>query len=516
MCYSMMNSKLSNRISIIFYIAFSFGFLWLLLNVILNNQWYYMNQLKAIFSMLFYSVVLFFVYKLTTRYQDFLQRNAIPLVAAVLMIVFGMQLSIGYWFRITPSFDVDAIYNGAITWNKTGNLGDYMDYFCQFPNNLGGLFALSTIFRFADLIHFTDYNGMAIIFNGCMIVLSFLLIYLTCSKLFGTTQGMAALLFSVCCLPLLFYTPVFYTDTLSICFPILGYYLYIRAKIAKSTAMRIALSILIGVVFSVGMFIKMTVIIMLIAILIDMLLTCNVKKYILPIACSSIIIGAGCLGFLSVRSSVLDHKIYQEKNLPYSHWIMMGLKDMGTYNGEDYDYTYSFATLPEKKAGIQKEIKARMEKYNPISLFKHLSNKTAYTFGSGQYGVDTMLDDDPQNENWFHSYVIYTDETNETHFKNFNSYTQGYHLLLLLLIAASSFAALKNRKSRNFYFIGPKIAITGLILFLMMWEASSRYIINYLPVMVVCAFSGLDVWNNYIEEKVRNLENSFKIILRLN
>lgn len=510
----MMNSKMSTKLSTIFYIALLFGFTWLFLNVILNNQWYFMNQLKAIISMLVYSTILFGIFKLTTRYQSYLIKNRYPLVAAILLLVFGIQLLIGYWFQITPAFDVDAIYSGAISWNQIGSLGDYEKYFCQFPNNLGGLFLLSAVFRIADFVNFTDYNIAAMIFNCFMINLSYLLIFLTCSKLFGIARGMAAMLFSICCLPLLLYSPVFYTDTMSICFPILGYYLYIRAKITKSKVIRITLSVFIGVVFLIGMFIKMTVIIMLIAILIDILLTCKIRQYVLPIACSFVVIVVGCIGFFSVRSNVLESNMYQQNNIPYSHWIMMGLKNIGAYNGEDYEYTFSFPTLEDKKLGIQKGIKGRMEQYNPVSFLKHLSNKTAFTFGAGQYGVDTMLDDNPQRENWFHAYVTYTDQTNETHFKNFNSCTQGYHLLLLLLIAFSGFAALKNRKSLNFYFIAPKIALTGLILFLMLWEANSRYIINYFPIMIICAFSGLDVWIQYAEKVYRSMVRNGKTLLK--
>lgn len=500
-----MNSKLSSRISTVFYVVFSFCFFSIFLNVILNNPWYDVSQPIAVFCMLLDSALLFFAFKLTARHRAFLQKNAFPLVASVLLVVFGIQLLVGYWFRITPAFDVEAIYKGAIAWNRTGSPGDFMVYFCRFPNNLGGLFVLGFVFRIADLLHYNDYNGMAVIWNALMINLSFLLVYATCRKLFGTVRGIAALFFSVCCLPLIFYTPVFYTDTLSLCFPILGYYLYLQAKSAKSKMTRTLWFVLIGIVFSLGMWIKMTVIIMLVAIIMDILLTCRIRRYILPVGCALIVVAVGCAGFTAIRSRVLDQKTYQEKNLPYSHWIMMGLKGVGTYSAGDYNYTYSFPTVAEKQAGIQKEIKARMEAYTPFSFLCHLSNKTTYIFGSGQYGADTMLDDNPPRKNWFHAYVIYTDQTNETRFKAFNSCVQGYHLLLLSLITASSFAALKHRKSRNFRCIAPKIAVAGLILFLMIWEASSRYLVNYLPVMIVCAFSGLDLWSRHIENMGKRL-----------
>ena len=502
-----MNGKIGSRLTAAFYAAFSGTFLFLFLQVLLLNRWYFINTWKAFLSMLFWGAVLFAITRVVALKKELSCRRAGIFVVSVLLIVLGIQLSLGYWFRIRPAFDVDAIYRGAITWNQTGFLGNYMQYFCTFPNNLGGMLLLSLTFRLADVFGFTDYNAVATVLNCFLINCSFLLVFLICEKLFGLKRALCAFLFSVLCLPLLFYAPVFYTDTLSICFPALAYYLYLRAKETASSAKRAVLFALMGAAIAVGTVIKLTVLIMLIAIFIDLLLSGAVKRCLLPCLMSAAIVVASFAGMHVFQSRNLIGTTYREQNIPYTHWIMMGLNGVGSYNSRDYFFTRFFPNIEAKENADEQEIKTRIQQYTPVTFAKHLAKKATYQFGSGLYAVNTMLDDNPQHRNWFHPYITNTDPSDKTRFVDFSSFTQGYHLLLLLLTALSGFAALRNRAGRNFSSPAPRLAVAGLLLFLIMWESNSRYLVNYLPVLVVCAFSGMDVWDGWlrkITECVRN------------
>lgn len=62
--------------------------------------------------------------------------------------------------RFTPSFDLDAIYGGAIQWVETGSFSGYYDYFDWFPNNLGGLCLFYFVFKIGRFFG-TDYFAMA-------------------------------------------------------------------------------------------------------------------------------------------------------------------------------------------------------------------------------------------------------------------------------------------------------------------------------------------------------------------
>lgn len=510
-----MNSRISAKLAALFYMVFSVSFLWLFLNVFLNNNWYGVNPLIAFFSMIFFGALLFLFFRLGRRCEDLSEKSRRSAVAAVLLLVFSVQLIFVYWLRITPAYDVDAIYQGALTWNRTGSLGKYMEYFCMFPNNLGGLFLLSAVFRAADFFRFQDYNTAACIVNSLLINCSILLVFLTCRKFFGDAAGFAALLLSALCLPLLLCSPVFYTDTLTVCLPILGYYLYLCARSAESPRKRAALFLLMGLVFSVGLAVKATVVIMLAAILIDLLLTGRLKKYFVPcVLCAAVVI-ASCAGIRAVQGSVLDKETYEQKNIPHSHWVMMGLNGLGTYNGDDYEFTKSFPTLREKEDAVSAEIGRRVQTYNPVSFFFHLSDKAAYDFGDGLYGVNTMLDDGPQRPNPLHALLIQTTQENDFSRRLFASFLQGYKLLLLLLTAFSGFAALTKRSGMNFRAAAPKAAVFGLLLFLVFWESSSRYIINYLPVLILCAISGLEEWNCAVGSSLHTLSHLCRTVFCL-
>ena len=45
------------------------------------------------------------------------------------------------------------------------------------------------------------------------------------------------------------------------------------------------------------------------------------------------------------------------------------------------------------------------------------------------------------------------------------------------------------------------ISIVGIILFLLLWETRSRYLVNYVPIFIINAYIGLFALSNYITQK---------------
>jgi len=42
----------------------------------------------------------------------------------------------------------------------------------------------------------------------------------------------------------------------------------------------------------------------------------------------------------------------------------------------------------------------------------------------------------------------------------------------------------------------------GVMMFLIMWEARPRYIVNYIPVFILVAVEGVHILDNYIKNKI--------------
>lgn len=79
-------------------------------------------------------------------------------VLLVFSIVYYIVLvRMGFLLRFTPSFDMDAIYSGAIQWTQNGNFSNYYEYFGYFPNNLGSMGFLHIIFKIASLFGVKDF-----------------------------------------------------------------------------------------------------------------------------------------------------------------------------------------------------------------------------------------------------------------------------------------------------------------------------------------------------------------------
>ena len=63
---------------------------------------------------------------------------------------------------------------------------------------------------------------------------------------------------------------------------------------------------------------------------------------------------------------------------------------------------------------------------------------------------------------------------------------RGIFALLLLCCAA-----LCVKKRVDYRMLVPPLCILGLAMFLCLWETNARYIVNYLPMLALCAAQGM-------------------------
>lgn len=254
----------------------------------------------------------------------------------------------------------------------------------------------------------------------------------------------------------------------------------------------------------IGMLIKFTVAVMLIAVLIDSLLHRPLKQTGVLAGIAAAIVCVGFLGFQAmIYPAHLDRDQAREINTPYLHWVMMGLKGEGGYNGADYEFTRSFATTQERDAALVEEIGNRMKDLGPSGLYKLFWAKTTRTFGSGTYNQSNFLDDNPVNESWLHSYLLYDGEDYQT----YRGLCQGVFLAVLGLMALSGLQEAFGRKAEpgqaaTWRFLAPRLAMFGVLLFFAGWETSGRYITNYIPVIFLSAVMGIDCWMGLAKQAV--------------
>lgn len=459
---------------------------------------------------IFSTVIMFVSYKGIGK-EDYFDRIYYYCLIAFLFVVGIFQITKINELRFTPSFDLDAIYGGAIQWVETGNFSGYYDYFDWFPNNLGGLCFFYLIFKIGSFFGM-DYFAMAAGMNEMILLSTFALTSLTVKKLWGSKYGILTLLLIVCMQPLMFMTDAFYTDSLSILFPI-GLF-YLALKIEESDGRRLGkLCILSGVVTAVGSLIKPTVLIMAVAVGLSFLLRKRWKKLGLYIAAVGILYLILTLAFRSyLYGSYLDPELAKVKNTPSYHWVMMGLKGDGGYNPQDYDFTRSFLDPEVRDEALKNEIVYRISQKGMTGMIALYSAKLFRCLGDGTLGISDFLDDNPHKDSLLHDYLLYGGRRYAVYQAacNIVFYTILLFLLVYLLIGID-----RNRRERGAVLyhnleLAPILGVSGLIVFLMHWETSPRYITNYVPVMIGLAAGGI----RYLEERLieKGIDNKMKAI----
>jgi hypothetical protein len=195
------------------------------------------------------------------------------------------------------------------------------------------------------------------------------------------------------------------------------------------------------------------------------------------------------MGFNSyIYAYYLQKEVVEKQHVPYSHWVMMGLEGNGAYNDQDYQFTYSFTDPSEKVKGNLRVIAERLKNFGVWGYLEFADRKQQLNFGSGIYAVNEMIDDGPTRETVLHDFGL----GDGKYFEQFRHVSQGYHVYLFLLIIVSALLDGFAKNYRNPELFSVRLAVLGIFMFLMMWEASSRYIINYLPVFIVCAACGYE------------------------
>ena len=121
-----------------------------------------------------------------------------------------------------------------------------------------------------------------------------------------------------------------------------------------------------------------------------------------------------------------------------------------------------------------------------------LKEKISFTWGDGTYYAPNKLRREPINTNNMQEYVI--GEKNQAYIY----LSQFVHIVILIGITISGVMSYK----RYDVIKGIQICIFGVFLFLILWETRSRYLVCYLPLVIVCAMDGFNSIFKSVESKI--------------
>lgn len=498
-----MLKKVLNIFNNIFLVVFSLIILMILL---FNNSTVYghYNFFLLFLILIIVAIIINILYKKVMKLEV---KNIKRYAIAIFLIILTLQIICAYLFRVSPSWDFEIIYREAMDFDKTYDYSRI--YFSYYPNNIFLLFIMKIIFSFFHyILGFNNgFLAIGIIFNIIMIDLAVILTYLTVKRIYDEKNALFALILLSLSSAIYLYVPIFYTDTISMLFPILLIYIYTYIIDKNTTYKNKSLLLILFIITGyIGMLLKFTIIIPIIAILIyhAMKITKPLKKYeknfryiIICILCLLIIITSKTIVYDKYVNPYLD----KNEKLPYTHWIAMGLTGVGGYNNEDAEFAKN---IKPPKVESKKEIniiKDRIENHiKKGTLIPFLNDKIIYTWGDGSYYAPSKLTRSPILTGK-HQEFIKADGRYHDIFKYLST---AYSTVLLLMIVI---ATLYNKKKEDSINMITRIAIFGLFLFLLIWEARSRYIINFIPIIILSSLYGFKYLNTQNKIKVGRRNN---------
>lgn len=474
-------SKLTTSLCRIFYIIFACVFAGIAIAALFaaqKNPEEYIFAIRPSRTVIFcvlWAVIFGAVIFALEKFTAFFEKRFAVVTAVFTALYFAVALFVGFQLMVVPLYDAEALFEGAKQIAASGNLGAYDGYYYIRPNNIGAAVLLSALFK---LFGTQNAQGVFIILNCICLALSLLLLTLAAKLAFGKKRAIFAAILMLFCLPLYGYAAIFYTDILAMPFALGAVMLYLQYSKSKKLWQLIASALCVGF----GMNIKFTVVIVAIAIVIHAVLQKNSRQLLCIVLAFLLGIGACQLVNKAQTTWLLpDAERRQNDKLPYTHWPMMGLAGDGRWNNADEVFSASFDTYKESVAADKEVISKRLFDYGISGVAALLGRKSMYTFADGTFNLASMADDGAVKQSFLHNYVLYT----SPQFVLWFYITTAY--LIVIYFASAAFAvrdAFKNAKPDAAFLA--RLCFFGLWCFLMMWESNSRYLVHFMPILMLC------------------------------
>ena len=470
-----------------------------LLTYFCKKTFYFQNFTLVILDiMVLY--ILFMAIKFTKKYYyAFAKANADKIILAFTIILFFVQLFIGYNIVFYTGWDVGGIILPAA---KAAAYGESMDsftgYFSVYPNSIFLVWIQSKIIYFAGFFG-VDNLKLELMFstavNSVISCLTGWLTYECVKKLINKKWALCSWILFVLFIGISPWFVIPYSDSLGLFLPILIFYIYIKKFKENHTLVK---WLLIGLTSFIGYNIKPQVIIIFIAIMIVETFKFiflekkqKEKKILVAGVLAAALLVASIFNSFAINQTGL--KINKQLTFGMTHFAMMGMNSErdGVYNYNDVVYSSSQAT-PEarKKANIDK-IKERLNSFGALGYLKFLEKKALVNYGDGTFAWGeegqfyNQLFDNPSAISKFLKSFYYNDGA---HYYILSTFEQAIWIAVIFSMLGIVFIK-KNKLDKRIVVL--MMSLVGLTIFEMIFEARARYLYIYAPIFIILSIIGL-------------------------
>lgn len=391
-------------------------------------------------------------------------------------------------------FNVTTTLHGAEF--SSSNLSELAyHYFLRYPNNQFFGIVFNVLFApFAKSVFLK--NVMVTGFASLMLTLGMLATSRLVVKLSGKRL---AFLFDVAAsgfIPFYVYGAQLYTDTLTLPFVAGASLFFVNAYQAKCRKKQWGWLILAVFVTAVGYAFKPTVAIDFIAALVFLVINRKWRRALVIL----LVFGGFFVGqHVMVKSVIATQPGYTQEmqeryNFPMMHWIMMSWSpkaDKGGFNLELRQYTQSIPGKAAKNRADQQLFLDNLRAMGIGGVIRQIGRKLAYTWTYSD--LDSSFYTYRHENPLFYRYFDYLPQGAKRGTGNFIGWfmlkaaEMLYWIPLVLLLWKQIFSQLFSPRKWGNPWGFLMIAVFGLSVFLILWEANSRYLFSFLPLMVAIA-----------------------------
>jgi len=414
-----------------------------------------------------------------------------------------------YGFK-SPGWDAGIVAQNAeyLANNEYEKLANY--YYSRNPNNILITVFLSIFFRLANLLKFINGYSLILLFNCMIFSFTGYILYKTSVKLLPKKY---AIFTYIAYLFLIGFSPwvvIHYSDQAGLWIVSLCFYLYLKIKEAEKLNHKLIYIFLFSLFETIGYYVKPQIFILFIAAIVCEIIA-NAKKKISFEDVKKI-----CVGLLAIAIAIVTVKLVHsnsgfeidnERRFGFTHYLMMGFNEetSGVFSIKDLVLSENCDTYAQRYSANITEFKNRVKNLGISGILKLFGRKMIINYGDGTFawgGEGGFFGEEFTVEN-----SIIKDKlkalywTDGEYYKIFKTSMQSIWIAILFF---DIFAFMKLRDKNEIQVM--KIAIIGLTIFELLFEARARYLFLYVPFYILLAVIGFKNIVNCFNKKLGNGE----------
>lgn len=466
---------------------------------------YYRYDQKFFVLILAAEISLIAIYLVTVckeRINSLSDRTVYLVLAAVSVPMSVLLFLAGQSMWVTPFNDTGTVYYSVAEILRDGSISKEIneytktywatntsnhDYFLVYPFNTFLVFYELCYYRFLRLftaVDLYDTSGCnaAILLNTLSIILTVIFGFLTAKKAKDNCTAFLFLTMSFPFVPYYLHVYKVYSDTLSLPYVTAALYFYVKGSQTDNGKKAVLDFVLTGLTLSMGILLKGSVAILLVAVVIYTLLRPVTLRHTFSALLSLLLT---CVIVLNVwtlyknNCSWIDTSEADKYELPTIHCFMMAASGGGGFKLEDLQYSLSFPTYEERRQADTEEFIRRVKSHGSVSGYiDYQVKKVAQVMADGLYAQEGHLQFTYKAAPWLIDWTL-------GKYRNiFYCYITTYITLFYIsMLASAALGIFRKKHTISTLF---NICIFGIFLFFSFFEFKSRYLLNYVPLFMLC------------------------------